>query len=94
MLRVPFALRNTVTDPNCSGPAPNCPRTTTVSVQRGVVALADDAPLWITTEKDAVKLLPAWLGRARVAVLVIELEVEQAEPWLDWVEAQLRSHSG
>ena len=62
--------------------------------RRDLAGLERQAELWITTEKDAVKLLPSWVGSARVAVLVIELEVEQAQTWLDWVEAQLRSHSG
>ena len=46
--------------------------------------------LWVTTEKDAVKLLPSWVGEARVVVLVIELEVEEPEALLDWIEARLR----
>lgn len=57
---------------------------------RDLAGLAGQAPLWITTEKDAVKLLPSWVGGAQVAVLVIELEVEQPDAWLDWVEARLR----
>ncbi len=58
-----------------------------------VAGLERQADLWITTEKDAVKLQPEWIGSARIAVLVIELEVEAAEAWLDWVEARLRSPS-
>jgi tetraacyldisaccharide 4'-kinase len=57
---------------------------------RDLAGLAKQAPLWITTEKDAVKLLPSWAPDARVLALVIELEVEQPEPLLDWVEARLR----
>ena len=62
--------------------------------RRDLAGLAAQAELWITTEKDAVKLLPSWTGGARVAVLVIELEVENEHSWLDWVEAQLRLRSG
>ena len=58
---------------------------------RDLTGLADQAALWVTTEKDAVKLLPSWAGRARVVVLVIELEVDEPEAWLDWVESRLRS---
>ena len=52
--------------------------------------LADAAPRWITTEKDAVKLVPAWAGRARIDVLAIELAVEAPDALLDWLEARLR----
>jgi len=52
--------------------------------------LADQAPLWVTTEKDAVKIVPNWVGSARVRVLVSDLEVERSEALLDWVESRLR----
>ena len=52
--------------------------------------LASAAPRWITTEKDAVKLVPSWAGRARIEVLAIELAVEKPAPFLDWLEARLR----
>ena len=55
--------------------------------------LADQAPRWITTEKDAVKLVPAWAGRARIDVLAIELAVEEPDALLDWLEARLRQPS-
>ncbi len=58
-----------------------------------VEGLARQAELWITTEKDAVKLQPSWVAGARVAVLAIELEVEDAPAWLDWLEARLRAPS-
>ena len=57
---------------------------------RDLAGLAKQAPLWITTEKDAVKLLPSWTEGARVLALVIEFEVEQPEALLDWIEARLR----
>ncbi len=59
-------------------------------VASDLVGLADRAPRWITTEKDAVKLLPAWTGRARVDVLAIQLEVDEPDALLDWLEARLR----
>jgi tetraacyldisaccharide 4'-kinase len=52
--------------------------------------LAAAAPRWITTEKDAVKLVPGWAGRARIDVLAIELAVEAPDALLDWLEARLR----
>jgi tetraacyldisaccharide 4'-kinase len=58
---------------------------------RDLARLSQQASLWVTTEKDAVKLLPTWTGGARVVVLVIELEVEEPEALLDWVEARLRA---
>jgi tetraacyldisaccharide 4'-kinase len=55
-----------------------------------VSGLAEEAPLWVTTEKDAVKILPAWVGDADVRVLVIELHVVDGERLLSWVESRLR----
>jgi tetraacyldisaccharide 4'-kinase len=49
-----------------------------------------NAPLWITTERDAIKINPDWIGRADVRVLSIELEVVQKGLLLDWLEASLR----
>jgi tetraacyldisaccharide 4'-kinase len=55
-----------------------------------LAGLAAHAPRWITTEKDAVKLVPAWAGDARVEVLAIELLVDAPDALLDWLEARLR----
>jgi tetraacyldisaccharide 4'-kinase len=52
--------------------------------------LARTAPHWVTTEKDAVKIVPSWTGAARVEVLGIELTVEEPESLLDWLESRLR----
>jgi tetraacyldisaccharide 4'-kinase len=52
--------------------------------------LAKQAPLWITTEKDAVKIVPSWIGSAEVRVLGLRLEVEDAHGFVDWVESRLR----
>lgn len=49
-----------------------------------------NAPLWITTEEDAIRINPDWIGRADVRVLSIKLEVAQELPLLDWLEASLR----
>ena len=45
---------------------------------------------WITTEKDALKILPAWCPDTRIAVLGIEVEFEDETATLDAVEAALR----
>src|SRR4030095_6218118 len=55
-----------------------------------LAGLAHQATRWITTEKDAVKLVPAWTGRARIDVLAIELAVDAPDALLDWLEARLR----
>jgi tetraacyldisaccharide 4'-kinase len=56
---------------------------------RDLEGLAGEAPRWITTEKDAIKLNPAWTGGATVSALVIELELEDASI-LDWLSSRLR----
>ncbi|MDX1649819.1 MAG: tetraacyldisaccharide 4'-kinase, partial [Myxococcota bacterium] len=58
--------------------------------RRDLRGLAEEAPLWITTEKDAVKIHPAWAGEARLRVLVLRHEVEEGEALLDWLERRLR----
>lgn len=57
---------------------------------RDVSDLSRFAKLWVTTEKDAVKILPSWVGSADVRVLAIDLEVIQPERILDFVEARMR----
>ena len=52
--------------------------------------LERDAALWVTTEKDAVKILPAWARRVDLRVLTIELQVEDGDAFVDWVEKKLR----
>ncbi len=52
--------------------------------------LAAEAPRWVTTEKDAVKLLPTWGGSAQIDVLAIELAVEKPRPFLEWLESKIR----
>lgn len=53
-------------------------------------SLSREAPLWITTEKDALKITPDWLGAADLRVLSIELEVAEEGSFLDWLEHRLR----
>jgi tetraacyldisaccharide 4'-kinase len=55
--------------------------------------LADlaEAALWITTEKDAAKILPRWAAGAELRVLGIELEMDDAAAFVDWLERTLRA---
>jgi tetraacyldisaccharide 4'-kinase len=54
-----------------------------------LVGIGKQAPLWITTEKDAVKLEPSWCARADVRVLALETALEKPEEFLAWLEARL-----
>jgi tetraacyldisaccharide 4'-kinase len=47
--------------------------------------------MWITTEKDALKILPEWLGDDTLWVLRIEIEIDEEETVLDRLEAGLQS---
>jgi len=47
--------------------------------------LSTQAPLWITTEKDAVKLSPAWLADADLRVLSLHTCLPKAERFLAWL---------
>ena len=38
---------------------------------------------WVTTEKDALKILPHWLEGVKLSVLGIEMELEQPEAFFD-----------
>lgn len=58
--------------------------------ERDLLGLEEDAPVWLTTEKDAVKILPSWVGRADVRVLSIELVVEDPGLLCEWLENRLR----
>jgi len=54
-----------------------------------VAGLASEAPLWVTSEKDAVKLDAAWWRGADVRVLVEETSVAEPEKFLAWLETRL-----
>ncbi len=47
--------------------------------------------MWITTEKDALKILPEWLGGDTLWVLRIEVEIDQEDAVLDRLEARLQA---
>lgn len=57
---------------------------------RDLRGLHAQAPLWVTTEKDAIKVLPEWVGAADVRVLTIGLAVDQPGALLEWLEERLR----
>ena len=58
---------------------------------RDLRGLARQVPIWFTTQKDAIKILPTWLRGADLRVLVLDLELEDPEGLLDWLEARLPS---
>ena len=58
---------------------------------RDLAGLAGEAQLWVTTEKDAAKILPRWAGAAVVWVLAIELAPDDPRALLDWLERTLRT---
>jgi tetraacyldisaccharide 4'-kinase len=58
--------------------------------RRDLRNLAAGAARWVTTEKDAVKILPYWVVRAELEVLRIDIEVVDAERLLGAVDARLR----
>lgn len=55
-----------------------------------VQALDPGPESWITTEKDAVKILPGWLDPDRdVRVLGIRLAMDDADAFFDWLSGRL-----
>lgn len=57
--------------------------------RRDLAGLDREARIWLTTEKDAVKLEPSWIRGFELLVLRIELEVEHGEALLDWLEDRI-----
>ncbi len=47
--------------------------------------LEDDATLWVTTEKDALKIDPAWIRRGSLLVLSIDIAFEDEAAFRDWL---------
>ncbi|MBW2228980.1 MAG: tetraacyldisaccharide 4'-kinase [Deltaproteobacteria bacterium] len=56
---------------------------------RDLRGLSKQAAIWITTEKDAGKILPSWVGAVDLRVVGIEVEVEEEALLLELVEARL-----
>jgi tetraacyldisaccharide 4'-kinase len=84
----PAAFRRTLERLGARVVAERCFRDHHAYRARDLADLANAAPLWVTTEKDAFKILPGWTG-ADLRVLVIELEVDESDALLDWVEERL-----
>jgi tetraacyldisaccharide 4'-kinase len=60
--------------------------------RRGDLAgLTRHVPVWVTTEKDAIKLRPEWVRGMDVRVLRIELEVDEGDDLLNWLDARLEA---
>jgi len=53
---------------------------------RGLRAISE---VWITTEKDAVKILPSWLGPLDLRVLSIVVQIADPAALLDFIEEQI-----
>jgi len=59
--------------------------------RRDLVGLGIESPYWVTTEKDAVKILPAWLEpEVELHALGISLELDSAGAFVDWLDARVR----
>jgi len=56
---------------------------------RDLSGLAAQAPLWVTSEKDAVKLDPSWCAGTDVRVLALETAVAEPEKFRAWLDARL-----
>jgi tetraacyldisaccharide 4'-kinase len=56
---------------------------------RDLEGLRRQASVWVTTEKDAVKILPSWTRGADLRVLGIELAVDDAAGLVDWLESRI-----
>jgi tetraacyldisaccharide-1-P 4'-kinase len=57
--------------------------------ERDLRGLAAQAPLWITSDKDAVKIDPAWCAEAELRVLALDTAVAQPDEFLAWLEERL-----
>jgi len=57
---------------------------------RDLAGLDPTIPEWITTEKDASKILPRWTGAARIRVLAMEIEIDDERAVLDALEVELQ----
>ena len=57
---------------------------------RDVRDLDSDVALWLTTEKDATKILPTWVVERSIWVLPIDLAIEDEDAVFDALEAALQ----
>lgn len=58
---------------------------------RDFAGLGEAAPLWITTEKDAIKIRPEWASGIDLWVLELETGPREPEVFLNWLEAKLEA---
>jgi len=58
--------------------------------EKDLAGLESQASLWLTTEKDAVKILPEWQASKCLRAVDLELEVSDAVEFLDWLLIRLR----
>ena len=56
---------------------------------RDLRGLAAQTPVWVTTEKDAVKIVPSWCEDVDLRVLTIELVVAETERFSEWLGNRL-----
>jgi len=54
-----------------------------------LTGMAESARCWVTSEKDALKIAPVWLDDVDLRVLVIELEVEDSDGLMEWLDRAL-----
>ena len=60
-------------------------------VEKDLRDLDPTVPVWITTEKDALKILPDWAVSSVIFVLRIDAEFEPGDSFVADIEAQLRA---
>lgn len=58
---------------------------------QGTAATDEAVDLWVTTEKDALKILPKWVPKASVWVLRLEVDLDDESARIDEVLAVLRA---
>jgi len=58
--------------------------------ERDLSGLAACTPRWVTTEKDALKILPSWAEGIDLRVLAIDLDVERGDELVGWLDRALR----
>ena len=56
---------------------------------RDLMGLAAECSTWLTTEKDAVKILPSWGGAKRIRVVRTTLEFDQEPGFFAWLDGCL-----
>ncbi len=86
----PSSLRRTLEGLGARVVAARCFRDHHRYRRTDVEGLARGARVWVTTEKDAPKIHPAWTAEVDVRVLSIELEVDDEREVLEWIEKRLR----